>query len=496
MKKLLFFALLITSSFSYSQTQIGNDIDGSSTGEEFGTSVSLNSDGSIVAIGAINNDDISINSGQVQVYENIGGVWTQIGEDLNGENNNDIFGYSVSLSSDGSVLAVGALGNSNNSGKGYVSLFRNVNGNWIKIGNDLEGQFSTDRFGWSVSLSSDGSIIAIGVVWSDSNGNNSGQVQVFENVGDIWTQLGGNINGSNLGDQFGFSVSLSSDGSTVAVGADRNDEVAQDSGQVQVYENIGGIWTQIGDNLNGEGNTTTGTERFGFNVSLNSDGSILAVGAPGNDGNGFFSGNVRIYKNIGGVWTQIGEDINGESQTDQSGWSLSLSSDGSVIAIGAILNENGPDFFDRGHVRVYRNVNNNWVQIGIDIDGEGNGDEFGWSVSLSSQGNILAIGGRDNTNINGSNAGHVRVYDLSSVLSTERNDISQFNLYPNPTKDQFTIQLKEGIEIQKISIFNQLGQFISSTTSKSMDVKNLSQGMYFLEITTDKGRSIKKLIID
>ena len=67
-------------------------------------------------------------------------------------------------------------------------------------------------------------------------------------------------------------------------------------------------------------------------------------------------------------WQQLGSDIDGEARDDTSGI-ISLSADGSTIAIGATANYgNGRD---SGHVRIYqRNSNGNWEQAGADIDGE------------------------------------------------------------------------------------------------------------------------------
>ena len=93
----------------------------------------------------------------------------------------------------------------------------------------------------------------------------------------------------------------------------------------------------------------------GISVSLSADGSVVAIGATNNDGNGYDSGHVRIYKNVNDTWTQVGGDIDGEANGDDSGSSVSLSEDGSVVAIGAPRNiANGYS----GHVRVYKNVNN------------------------------------------------------------------------------------------------------------------------------------------
>jgi FG-GAP repeat len=89
----------------------------------------------------------------------------------------------------------------------------------------------------------------------------------------------------------------------------------------------------------------------GNSVSLSSDSTRVAIGAPGNNGNGTISGHVRVYEESGGSWTQIGSDIDGEAWGDISGVFVSLSSDGTRVAIGAPRNDgNGTK---SGHVRVY-----------------------------------------------------------------------------------------------------------------------------------------------
>src|SRR6056300_198027 len=167
-----------------------------------------------------------------------------------------------------------------------------------------------------------------------------------------WTQVGADIDGEAAYDWLGYSISLSSDGSTVAIGAWKNDGNGTDAGHVRVYKNINGTWTQVGADIDGE----AAGDNSGSSVSLNSDGNIVAIGAEGNDGNGSNAGHVRIYKNISGTWTQVGADIDGEAAGDGSGFSVSLSSNGSTVAIGA--HWNGPL---TGHVRIYKNISGTWT---------------------------------------------------------------------------------------------------------------------------------------
>ena len=89
-----------------------------------------------------------------------------------------------------------------------------------------------------------------------------------------------------------------------------------------------------------------------MSVSLSSDGTTVAIGATGNDGNGNNAGHVRIYEYSSGSWTQLGADIDGEAADDNSGMSVSLSSDGTTVAIGATGNDGNGN--DAGHLRVLR----------------------------------------------------------------------------------------------------------------------------------------------
>ena len=163
----------------YNYYQKGEDLDGEAAGDESGHSVSLSSDGNVVAIGAWGNDGNGNESGNVRVYEYVNNAWNQRGSDIDGEAAGDQSGYSVSLSSDGNVVAIGAIGNGGSSGQ--VRVYEYVNNNaWIQRGSDLDGEAASDQSGTSVSLSSDGSVVAIGAIFNDGNGSNSGQVRVYE----------------------------------------------------------------------------------------------------------------------------------------------------------------------------------------------------------------------------------------------------------------------------------------------------------------------------
>ena len=179
--------------------------------------------------------------------------WKQVGQNINGDLASDQFGHSTSLSADGMTLAIGAIGS-----KGYVRVFRREdNGlNWVQLGQTINGEGG--RFGWSVSLSANGNALVIGAPFNRGNGVQRGQARVYtmDASRPSWFQFGQSINGTSNNDNHGWSVSLSADGTIMAVGAYRSDYTGRfNSGSVAVYQKEEGIslnWSQMGQTLYGE----------------------------------------------------------------------------------------------------------------------------------------------------------------------------------------------------------------------------------------------------
>jgi hypothetical protein len=254
-----------------------------------------------------------------------------------------------------------------------------------------------------VDISDNGNVLSIGAVYNDDNGRSSGHVRVYEWNGSSWIKRGLDIAGEAAGDLSGYSVS--GDGNVVAIGSIFNDGNGTNSGSVRVYVWNGSSWIKRGVDIDGE----AAGDQSGFSVSMSKNGNVLAIGAPFNDGGGSNSGQARIYAWNGSFWAKRGQDIDGEAVEDASGYSVSLNDDGSIVAIGAIYNDGGGT--NAGHVRVYYWTGSSWIQKGQDIDGEnaGDGSGSGRSVSIDGLGSTLVIGAPYNDG-NGTNAGHARVF--------------------------------------------------------------------------------------
>ena len=196
--------------------------------------------------------------------------------------------------------------------------------------------------------------------------------------------------------------------------------VAAVVGFVAVYDlapataqSIGGEpFSQLGADI--EADATSG--EFGEAVSVSADGNTVVVGAPFNDGNGMDAGQVRVFRWNGVVWSQLGVAINGESDFDLFGGAVSISADGNVIAVGAggAGNDDGTTV---GHVRIFFWDGAEWNQIGV-IDGEAPFERFGSAVSISAAGDTVVAGARFNDDI-GDNAGKARVFRLTGFVWTQ-----------------------------------------------------------------------------
>ena len=355
-------------------------------------------------------------------------------------------------------------------------------GKWPQLGDVIHGKLENDKFGYSVAMNSDGTRIVIGAPEGGTeNDKNKGYVRVYDRdssnttVAPIgWTQVGTDIvgesgaiqmgNSGNYygGDESGTCVAMSSDGKRIAIGAIENDGNGFASGHVRVYDWNGSSWTKVGSDIDGENRS----DRSGYSIAMNSSGSRIAIGAPYNNGNGTRSGHVRVYDRdssnttvapIG--WTLIGE-IDGKAAGDWSGHSVAMSDDGKTIAIGAI------DHNSKGHVRVYYLDGSFLIPLGSEIEGEADGDDFGYSVAMNSSGTRIAISAPKN-DVNGNNSGHVRVYDYkipTEVEWTNGNVIKEGDTTPVNGKFYWT---KVGSDILGEDNFSNSGSSLAMSSDGS-----------------------------
>ncbi len=354
---------------------------------------------------------------------------------------NDLFGAVLALSADGSTLAVGAPeedsdavgidgddANNNSTNSGAVYVYRRTGTQWafeayIKASNSD----SPDEFGSSVALSADGSVLAVGALFEKSaarviNGDETndtldtaGAVYVFRRLDGAWVQEA-YVKPSNTEAQmtFGWSVALSYDGATLAIGAPRESSATRGingpqtpggalrSGAVYVIVHDTTGWTQ---QAYIKASNCESEDWFGEQIALSADGSTLAVGAPLEDARGIEgthaddtrddTGAVYMFRRSDTAWAQVAYfNASGARVDDELGaGALALSADGSVLAAGA--SNIGQAGADTGRVYVFRYVDSTWVEMGwVEAPAGEPDDFFGVAVALNGDGSWLAVGAR------------------------------------------------------------------------------------------------------
>ncbi len=494
MKMLSFFLLTCSLSLCFTHqtfgqySQVGAAIEGEAAGERFGLSLAMNASGTIFAAGAPRNGDNGTNSGEVRVYEYASGAWAQIGQDINGVNPEDRIGNILSINAAGDRIAIPSPGNSDAGyNAGHVRVFQYQSNLWNQIGQTIEGTVPDGLLGASVSLSADGTTLAVGAPHVNVNGPYGGLVKVFRLEMNQWELLGTILYGSGSGDFFGKSLDLSHDGNTIAIGDKRNE------GSITIYQYDGVNWQQRGNTISSPPDHYNGADA----VRISEDGYTVAGISHGFINNeGALVG--LVYKFDGTFWNNVGSELR---ETGFVGATLNncldMNATGNVVAIGRYgsnaFGENSP-----GTTFVSQKINNDWVTVGSGIDGENADDLSGHAVSFNAVGNIIAIGSPDNDD-NGESSGHVRVFITEDLSVNDPLDILDITFFPNPVNDILIISNKEQQEIESITVYTLLGQEVltqhgNSELEISMDLKSLQTGSYLLSITTSQGIISRQLI--
>jgi hypothetical protein len=336
--------------------------------DEFGTAIALAEDGNTLVVGAryTGND-----RGTAFVFSRSGTTWTQStvlnpSEGMINNFDGALFGTAVGISDDGNTIAVGAPGRNSNKGSVYVYT-RSINNTWTQHLQPIvatNGE-AADEFGFSVALNGDGTILAAGAVGEASANttptNNSaadaGAVYVFTFAANAWTETKYlKAAFASAGDQFGYRVALSDDGSTLAVGAPFEDGSAsnidptvdddsQDSGAAYVFEKTDTTWSAAAYIKSFK---NTPGDLFGFSVALTRGGKNLLIGARDESGNSIGvnqsavapdrakSGAAYLVTSTNDIWKHKNylKASNAEAG-DAFGRSVAISSDGNTIAVGA-----------------------------------------------------------------------------------------------------------------------------------------------------------------
>lgn len=245
-----------------------------STAVSFGSSVALSADGNTALIGASAYGDFS---GAAFVFRRTGTTWAVQGKALLPNDTTQVasVGTAAGLSADGSTALVGGSGDAN--GAGAVWEFKQAGTAWTQVGKKiaLNGSQGLSAFGCSLSVSSTATIAVIGAC---SANNDSGAAWIFTRSGAAWQQRTELKAGpAAVGGSFGYSVGLSSDGTIAVIGAP---SATNSVGAGLVFTGAGSAWTKTADLAPKD---PAGPGGFGFSVGMSGDGKTTIAGAPNDD---------------------------------------------------------------------------------------------------------------------------------------------------------------------------------------------------------------------
>jgi hypothetical protein len=373
----------------------GTNTEGTASNHYFGRNIAINSSGNIILIGAQQESPNNIyydDAGSAYIFSGNGSNWTKIaritGKDLDFGFN---FGASTAINSIGNIALVGAIGAKpigaspvNNFGAAYI--FTGNGNSWAEAAKITGKQSLAGQFGQSVALNAIGNTALIGA----AIGN---YAFIFTGSGNNWIQtaeLSGSGIGGFFGDFFGNNACLNGEGNVALIGAHQaNPNGNANAGVVYVFTGSGNSWAEAAKIT---GNDTEAGDRFGFSASINSAGNIALIGAYTESPNGKTeAGSAYVFTGSGSNWIQVAK-ISGGDDTPiygRFGYSTALNSIGNTAFIGATNSKNS-----EGSLFIFTGSGNNWVKKEI-ITGNSPGNiinDFGSSVDVNSDGNILAVG--------------------------------------------------------------------------------------------------------
>lgn len=303
----------------------------------------------------------------------------------------------VSSTDDFSYFAVGVPRETGATGiyEGSVRVYTRSGNTWTQQAKIQDNdQASNDRFGSGVDLNADATYLVAGKRLDDTLGADAGNIFVFTRSGSTWTQqqaITATVTGTPDGDGVGFMVRINSTGDLIAASA----PYEENGGKVYTFTRSGSTWTQ---QQAISGSDTVANDYFGFQISMNGAGDLMAV-----IGNVFTS--VYIFTRSGSTWTQQ-QQINKPGSGNFRG--VSVNRNGDVIAISAA---------DEA-TYVYQDVGGTWtLRKTLTPTGIASGDYYGeWSTHISQDGNWIAVGAprEDGPGNTVPNAGLMFAYNVGS----------------------------------------------------------------------------------
>jgi len=332
----------------------------------------------------------------------------------------DNFGTDVSISSDGNYAIVGAYAeDAGGSDAGAAYVFTRSGSSWTQQAKLVASDAGVDNwYGDSVAISSDGTYAIVG---ADKANANKGAAYIYTRSGSTWTQQARIVaSDAAVSDGFGAHVSISSDGDYVIVGKANDNSYA---GAAYIFTRSGSTWTQQAKITASDAQAS---DYFGYGVKISSDSIYAIVGAPFEDAGGSSAGAAYIFSRSGSTWTQQAKLVVSDAQaSDFAGWDSSINSDGTYAVVGVRREDGGAGdpIADAGAAYIFTRDSDTWTeQQKLTASDAQSSDEFGYSVYMSDDGSYVVVGATDEDGGVGdplSSAGAAYVFERDGSTWTE-----------------------------------------------------------------------------
>lgn len=385
----------------------------------FGSTISISTDGSRVAIGSYNMSVSGLSAaGAAYIFVRNGSSWTQetklIAPDRAAS---DQFAWSIDLDDNGVRVVIGTKdsdpGAVSSAGAAYIFV-RNTDFNTWSFEAKLvaSDRTSNDNFGQSSCIDATGTRVAIGAHRSEAGISEAGTVYVFLRTDTSWSEEA-KLNASDKAntDWFGWSVDCDKDATRIIVGAQVDDSPASNAGSAYVFVRSGTVWTQEARLV---ASNQVSEDRFGYAVSINDFGTVIAVSASQADPDAITTaGCAYLFRRTGTTWNQVYIfTASNKASNDQYGQSISLDATGNKLAIGSFLSQPGGTG-DAGSVYLYVRdpVADVWTEQSILFSSDkAPSDQFGFSCALARTSSRLAVGAHQSDPSAITSAGSVYIY--------------------------------------------------------------------------------------
>ena len=331
----------------------------------------------------------------------------------------DQFGVSTHISTDGNTVVVGAqVESTGGSSAGDTYVFTRSGTTWSQQAKLQPSDVAAgDASGAQVSISGDGNTLVLSSPGDDTGYTGAGAAYIFTRSGTTWSQQQKLVASTpeEYG-QFGRGVGISTDGNTVVVGAPGEDTGAGDTGAVYVFIRSGTTWSQQQKIQHSD---RAQYDALGEHVAVSSNGNDAIISARQKSGGGA----AYVFTRSGTTWSQQAKIVSSDLQDyDSFGADVDISDNGATVIVGADAEDSGGSA--AGAAYIFTRSGTTWSQQqkiqASDIQA---GDFFGIAVALDTTGDLAIVGSyREDTDY--SNAGAAYVFTRDGTTWSEESKIT------------------------------------------------------------------------